>query len=165
MAEDDPGGEPFIENFRKELSQTSEFIQVVLNGHFDVERHLDEFVDQIFYHPGYLEKARLTFFQKVHVAQAYTELSHDRPEWRLMLELNALRNKIAHRSTRRRTMFSTSQLTRIMDEVSTEKAKTERLGISASDVVVFAALTCSGYLVVLTDQLKKAQGFDVEEDD
>src|ERR1700710_2631703 len=100
----------FIEKFRKQLSETDPFIQLVLNGHFDVEQQLDEFVDQIFFHPQYLEKGRLRFFHKVHIAQAYTQISHDRPEWRLMLELNSLRNKIAHRSTRKSTFFDISDL-------------------------------------------------------
>src|SRR5882757_1836067 len=99
MADDDD--DDFIPKFRQQLLETSEFVRVLLNGHFDVERQLDEFLEQIFLHPKHLESARLTFFQKTNIARAYAPpKSDDRPEWRLMLELNALRNKMAHRSTK-----------------------------------------------------------------
>jgi hypothetical protein len=155
-----------LEAFRKQLSETTPFIQVVLNGHFDVERQLDEFVDQIFLYPKHLENARLGFFQKVHIARAYAPPeSDDRPEWRLMLELNSLRNKIAHRNTRKSTFFDVSGLLRIMNEIGSEESKEKRKGIAAEDAVVHAAAICSGYLIYLKEGLMRAQGFEVEEDD
>ena len=97
MAEGQEDRDEFIEAFRKQLGHVDKFIQLVLNSHLEVEGHLDEFVDRIFFHPEHLEDARLSFPQKVHIARSYTTDSNNAAEWRVMLALHAMRNKIAHR--------------------------------------------------------------------
>jgi hypothetical protein len=91
----------FIKSFHKDLLHVDDFVQVVLNGHLEVEGHLDDVIDLLFFHSSYIEEAGLGFYHKVHIARASFELGHSRPEWRLMLELNKLRNKVAHRSARK----------------------------------------------------------------
>jgi hypothetical protein len=78
MTEDE--SENFIEGFRKDLLYVDDFVQAVLNGHLKVESELDDIIDLIF------------------LSRASCESGHARPEWALMLALNSLRNKLAHRS-------------------------------------------------------------------
>jgi hypothetical protein len=88
----------FIEEFRKHLGHVNELLQLFLNSHLEVEGDLDRFLGEMFFHPEYLEDARISFAQKVQIAPAYTPEDHDRPEWHVMLVLNKIRNDIAHRS-------------------------------------------------------------------
>jgi hypothetical protein len=60
MAEDEEGPDDFIEKFRTHLGHVNEFVQLVLNSHLEIEGHLDEFIDRMFFHPEHLEDARLT---------------------------------------------------------------------------------------------------------
>src|SRR5258706_11254651 len=92
MAEELENSNAFIERFRAHLSRLDELVHVVLNAHCDTEAALDSFLNVMFYNPQHLEDARLTYLQKTHISRAYNELSNNRPEWQLMLVLNALRN-------------------------------------------------------------------------
>lgn len=70
---------------------------VTLKGHLIVEGVLFAVVAESLPGPIYLEKARLTFFQLMHVARGMhcSPLVRD-DIWDLMGELNALRNALAH---------------------------------------------------------------------
>jgi hypothetical protein len=60
----------FIEKFRKDLSHADAFVQVVINGHLEVESHLDDVIDLLFFHPAYIEQSGVGFYQKVQIARA-----------------------------------------------------------------------------------------------
>lgn len=159
MADDD--ADQFIKEFRKHLSHTSEFIQTLLNAHLEVEGDLDTFLDQVFLNPEYLEKARLTFYQKVQLCRAYSDVNHHADDWLLMGALNALRNKIAHRSRRKMLKLDLREL-RGLVEGRSERLRADMQGASNAEVVVHAAALCCGFLSFLLDNLKRAQGFEAE---
>jgi hypothetical protein len=60
----------------------------------------------------------LSFYQKVYVARASCESGHARPEWALMLALNSLRTKLAHRSIRKELEINLSNFSSILRELS-----------------------------------------------
>ena len=161
---DDPDSHKFFLNFRAQLEKTDPFIQTVLNAHLDVEAHLDEFLDEVFFHPEDVERAQLGFYQKIYVARAFVELGRDRPEWLVMLELNAIRNKIAHRSNRVGMTVELKKLRGKLQQFGTDMFKDDIKKSNATDLVVNAALVCSGYLIHLTDELKRLQGKEVADD-
>ena len=99
MAEEDD----FINRFSEELHHASDFITVALNAHLEIERSLDGYINRIFEHTMYLDEAQLTFYQKVCITRAYAPTSHDRYEWGMMIFINTMRNKIAHRSRHRKS--------------------------------------------------------------
>ena len=94
--------------------------------------------------------------------RAYTPEFGNRPEWLLMLRLNKIRNDIAHRSRHKPLAINIAKLRRAAADTCTQKEETETL--DHEKLVVHAALTCCGFLAVLTDELKRAQGKEVEED-
>jgi hypothetical protein len=162
MVDDD--ADQFIKKFRKHLGHTSEFIQTLLNAHLEVEGDLDTFLDQVFLNPEYLEKARLSFYQKVQLCRAYSNVNHDAADWKLMDGLNALRNKVAHRSRHKVLKLDLRELRGLIEERS-ERLRSEMQGASNIEVVVHAAALCSGFLSFLLDNLKRAQGLEVDDDE
>src|SRR6266566_4799279 len=103
MAKDEADTDAFIKEFREELSTIDEFVQVVLNSHFVVERDLDGVLAAIFYHPERLERAELRFMQKVHLARAFTWNMDEMDDWALIAKLNALRNEVVHKRRNEQT--------------------------------------------------------------
>jgi hypothetical protein len=154
----------FIEKLRAHLGHVNEFVQLVLNSHLEVEGDLDKLVDRIFFHPEHLEDARLSFPQKVHIARSYTTESHNAKEWSVMLALHAMRNRIAHRSRNKVLKVNVTPLREVTSKAfpSNMRLTIKRLG--GTDVVVYAAALCCGFLVVLEEELAKAQGEEIEED-
>ena len=73
-----------------------------------------------------------------------------------MLGLNQIRNDIAHRSRHKPLKIEVNKLRKATIGMSRKKKEVESLDIEK--LVVYAALTCCGFLIMLTDELKKAQG-------
>jgi hypothetical protein len=160
MTEDE--SKNFIEGFRKDLLYVDDFVQVVVNGHLKVESHLDDLIDLIFFQPAYIEKAHLSFYQKVHVARASCELGHARPEWALMLALNSLRNKLAHRSMRKELEINLSNFSSLPREMNPNGFKVEDL--NGHDLIVHVVAMCSGYLLILRDEHRELRGLEPLDD-
>lgn len=164
MAEKDNERDEFIEQFKIQLLHVDEFVQTILNAHWEVEGHLDQFLERIFLHPEVIEEGRLQFFAKVHIARAYTP-DHSRPEWPLMLALNTLRNQIAHRSRNRPLLVDTKKLKSLLVNCYSAHGKMPVQNLSTKDIVVYSAAICCGFLLVLDEQLARAKGEWVEGED
>jgi hypothetical protein len=162
MSTNEEKKDKFIQNFREHLGDVNGLLQVFLNGHLEVEGDLDSFLNEMFFRPEYLEDARLSFAQKVQIARAYTPEDHSRPEWELMLRLNKIRNDIAHRSRHKPLKIEIERLREATAKTYLRKDVVANL--DPLDVVVRAVAMCCGFLGVMTDLLKKAQGKPVEED-
>jgi hypothetical protein len=162
---DDSDSREFFLKFRAQLEKTDPFIQTVLNAHLDVEAHLEEFLDEIFFHPEDVERARLRVYQKICIARAFVELGRDRPEWLVMLELNTIRNKVAHRSNRVGMTIELRKLRDTLQQFGSDVFKDDIKKASPTDLVVNAALVCSGYLLHLIDELKRLQGKEVSDEE
>jgi hypothetical protein len=86
------------ERFRRLLPPLVNLELVVLKGHLLIEEQLQGFLRAISRHPKSLDDARLNFMQTVHLARALGGLPHcDRSLWTLVVDLNKLRNRLAHR--------------------------------------------------------------------
>jgi hypothetical protein len=110
-----------------------------------------------------VERAQLRFYQKIYIARAFVELGRDRPEWLVMLELNVIRNKIAHRSNRVGMTVKFGKLRDKLQQFGTDTDEIKKA--NPTDLVVNAALVCSGYLLHLTDELKRLKGEEVSDDE
>ena len=76
----------------------SDLTLIILKGHLLFEESLNELFKKLLKSPTSVDDARLTFFQKVCVAQAIMDNVEKHPHfWRSLKRLNALRNKFAYR--------------------------------------------------------------------
>ena len=164
MIENREGRDEFIEAFRKQLEHVDDFIQTVLNAHLEVEGQLEKFLDRIFFHPEYIEDGRLQFFNKVHVARAYTTESHNAPEWSMMLALNTIRNKVAHRSRNKVLEINMVELTKSLAKTHSSRDRASIKNLSHKDVVVYSPAICSGFLLILEEQLARAKGEPIDDE-
>jgi hypothetical protein len=117
-----------------------------LKGHLIIESALDNILDLIFFHPEHLNEARLTFSQKVHLARGYALRKNANPLWTLILELNSLRNEIAHRLSRERRQ---QKVARIREICRTEMDPDTYRWIEGSPdelAVNMACAECLGFL-------------------
>ncbi|MBI1423112.1 MAG: hypothetical protein GC149_06575 [Gammaproteobacteria bacterium] len=70
---------------------------LILRGHLLVEELLDEILETWLKNPNVLIDARLTFYQKMKLAQGITSKQDDKFTWKPIELLNQLRNKISHK--------------------------------------------------------------------
>jgi hypothetical protein len=164
MTDEELQAENFIKAFRERLHHVDDFVQVVLNGHLEIEGHLDDYMQRIFAHPKYLQEARLSFSQKVCIARAYTPETHDRVDWQVMVLFNQIRNKIAHRKRDAVLLLDVSKIRKLVEGVS-KKASADMKLAEGKDVMVYAAALCSGYLAIMEEQLAVYRGEQVVEEE
>ena len=84
------------ERFRRLLPALVNLELVVLKGHLLIEEQLQEFLRATSRYPKSLDDARLNFMQTVHLVRALGGLPHH-DIWTLVVDLNKLRNRLAHR--------------------------------------------------------------------
>jgi hypothetical protein len=148
MAEDDDESKGFEEAFRAYLSEADDIVLVTLKGHLEVERRLDNVLRINFIHPEYFEKLGLDFGQRVQIAQAYTPAPGAR-DWRLIRGLNSLRNEIAHGGKNRAAKIG--ELRKILLEAAVPKFREKLRVADEKEVVILAAMMCSGFLAYQED--------------
>jgi|SRR5579864_4078040 len=69
---------------------------VILKGHLVIEERLTAVIEKFVFHPEHLDKARLTFAQKVTIARSLSLDEDKNSMWNLIEKLNVLRNKLSH---------------------------------------------------------------------
>ncbi len=70
---------------------------VILRGHLLIEELLDDIISFYLKEPSAINDARLTFFQKMRLAQGILGKKNDDSTWKVIEALNRLRNQISHR--------------------------------------------------------------------
>ena len=69
---------------------------VVLKGHLVVEEKITAAIEKFVFHPEQLERARLSFADKVAIARSISLYGANNSMGDVVLKLNALRNRLAH---------------------------------------------------------------------
>jgi|SRR5258708_606039 len=103
----------YMKEFRGHLRQVDEVAQVVLKGHLIIESVLENIITLGLYYPQYLQDARLSFYQKVHIAKALCLRKNTVATWKLILAVNELRNAIAHSLSGEKRTTKMEQLRRL----------------------------------------------------
>jgi hypothetical protein len=85
-----------IRNWIGLLAARDEVLDRVLRGHLLIEESLDLLIQPYLSPREALEKARLSFPQKLTLAQALAPEHGDAQIWKAITKLNVLRNKVAH---------------------------------------------------------------------
>jgi hypothetical protein len=153
--DEEESNEDFFQRFREHLNEVDEVSNVILKGHLEVEGHLDDVVDLIFFRPEYLRKIRLRFYEKVQIAKAYCPDPNAR-DWGVIECLSEVRNSIAHKSIEKRRAAKIAKLQEKMsgwglNELHGEKVTDEK------EIVILAAARCSGFLSFLEDSVRKVR--------
>lgn len=154
----------FISKFRENLRHVNESVAIALNAHLEIESNLDDYLGAIFAHPRYLEEARLSFFHKLAIARAYTPVTHDRPEWVMMTLINAIRNKIAHRTKDKAPQIDVGRLRIVLDE-SFERLRSELEGADPREIIIYAAAISSGFLALLEEEVSQTERVRIHQED
>lgn len=71
-------------------------VLLILNAHLVIEKHLRSFLASKFSNPEALNAARLTFHQILLLAKAFHEPGEHEWLWNVIIQLNKLRNELAH---------------------------------------------------------------------
>lgn len=69
---------------------------IILKGHLVVEERINAVLEKFVFHPEFMDKARLTFAQKLNVARAMSLDESENSMWEVLERLNALRNRLSH---------------------------------------------------------------------
>jgi hypothetical protein len=69
---------------------------VVLKGHLVLEEKMTSIIEKFVFHPQHLEKARLTFAQKIAVCRSLSLDEDKNSMWELVGQLNTFRNALSH---------------------------------------------------------------------
>jgi hypothetical protein len=69
---------------------------IILKGHLVLEERLNAIFKKFVFNPDHLERARLTFAQKLAVARSISLDQDKHSLWELVEKLNTLRNKLSH---------------------------------------------------------------------
>jgi hypothetical protein len=163
--QEDNESDSFFREYHKDLCQIDEAAQIVLRAHFQVEAALDKYLSAIFRHPEYLR--RLSFFSRLQIARAYTPVSHNEPEWRVIETLNVMRNVIVHGGSGEDRTAKLGELYKALTAINRGTIrKIVESTTNYTEIVTHGALVGGGFLLVLEEELLRAQGrWNEEEDD
>lgn len=78
------------------LSDVDELSHILLKGHLLIEELLFRVIADYLNSETYVERARLSFYQKTHLAHAICGDSADPLIWQMIEHINSLRNAMAH---------------------------------------------------------------------
>jgi|SRR5271165_6921276 len=86
---------PLVDEFDKQISEIDQLATAVLKTHFLIEEFIDLILEEVARNPQHLELER-PFIQKVKWIRAFAPMGDDE-RWQLILAINTLRNKVAHK--------------------------------------------------------------------
>lgn len=92
-----PVSETAYQRFRRLLPARHNPELIVLKGHLLVEAELERFLQAASRHPDQLNDARLSFVQKTCLVRAFSGWPPKDSLWLFIIQLNVLRNRLAHR--------------------------------------------------------------------
>jgi hypothetical protein len=139
-----------------ELSKIDEIGQIVLNGQIQIESHIDDILAVIFFHPEHiLTGLRIDFERKVRIVRAYSLRTHNWPPWDLILAFSQLRNAIAHTSDGEKRQERMGAVRSAFFKTRLPGRLTEFDGANDRAIALVACASCSGFLQVLEDEMRR----------
>jgi len=129
----------------------------ILKGHLVLEERITAVIEKFVFHPEHLDKARLSFAQKVAVARCLSLDESGNSVWEVIEKLNALRNKLSHSldgAPRTRAMESLrAAYTRECGGKLTEDEEDER-------VLLASVLSlCLGFVHAFEQEVERFKGY------
>jgi len=146
--------EKYRADFEEQMHDIDELAQVIVKGHLIIEGALENIISQMFFHPEYVLDARLSFHQKVGLARAYGLRKDKISVWSLILEINKLRNEMAHRLRNKRRELVLVRFRRVaLAEINPEKRSMFEGGAD-QDLAIIACSMSLGFLAELEQDTK-----------
>jgi hypothetical protein len=136
----------YLNALNKEMERVDALAQTILKGHLIIEAALDNILAIILFHPEHLREARLTFNQKVHIARCYALRKNTNPVWNVILEINSLRNEIAHRLEGEKRRAKIARLREICRAEMDPAIDQVIDGATDEVVVTMSSAMCLGFL-------------------
>ena len=147
------------QRFEEQLRYVDEAALVVLKGHLLIEEMLDSIISTFVFHGEFIEKANLSFWQKVAIARSMSLDEHQNEMWDIALKLNALRNDLAHAldspARAKKTQAIVDSYFQLADDAPDfEKQK----GVDDHIVLMFAVGFFLGFLSTFQDEVQRFRG-------
>jgi hypothetical protein len=150
---EDEGG--FYEEFKKDIRLVDELANLVLRGHYILERDIDRIIRHIFFHPERILDGPFlfNFDRKVRLVRAMSRNASEHPHWDVVTALNALRNTIAHHGYEDR-QAKIDYLRELCSKTAKLEKHEKEHGSSYMEVVTFAFALGTGFLVHIEEDLE-----------
>jgi hypothetical protein len=119
---------------------------VVLKGHLLIEEEINKILEAKLFHPKYIKETKFDVFQKILLCRALCPKANESIHWRLIISLNQLRNKVAHK-------LSSSERKRDLDEIKKimyEVAQASSISLKGRDdyyIIESAFAVTHGFLI------------------
>jgi hypothetical protein len=144
----------FLNRFHERISAIDQLATAVLKSHLEVEEQLDLTLAVVAKNPKHLER-RPSFFQKVRWIRAFRPMGDDK-RWQLVLALNDLRNKVAHKTD---GPDRKGAMQKLRKELADSGLVTSRIGKEQQakdyNVVLLSAIYSNALIVQVRDQIRK----------
>ena len=85
-----------LNRFLEHLPKNGDVELAILKCHLLIEELLEKVITREAKNHGYLERAKLEFSQKMHLARAYSQLEQETWLWGAIKKLNDTRNELVH---------------------------------------------------------------------
>ena len=156
MGKEEKRSDEFLVQFRKQMSEVNELSNIILNGHLEVEKHLDDAVDLIFFRPEQLHSLRLSFYEKVQIAKAYCP-DPDAKDWEVIKCFGELRNSIAHMKVNEKKDARLKKLRQTMRGWGAASFREIIKDADDKELIIQASALCSAFLLFLEDSTWKVR--------
>lgn len=133
---------------------------VILKGHLLIEESLNFIIENFVHHSDFMNKAKLTFYQKLNIARSMSLNEQENSMWVLIEKINTLRNDFSHRleSDKRE-----SKIQVIISLYKTEMKSTDfEHDWENEDLPTFLAFVislCLGFLTAFEAEVKRFKRF------
>lgn len=73
------------------------YTDTILKAHLKIESVIDSIIKEFIFNSIFIDEAKITFFQKVKIAQSMSLDNYNDPLWEVILLLNNMRNSAVHK--------------------------------------------------------------------
>jgi hypothetical protein len=157
MVDSEATASKYLADFTKHM-KVDEVALTVLKGHLYIEMILNNILEVIFFYPDYVADARMSFYQKLHIARGHAFNKDKIAMWDLILAVNALRNEIAHNLDGKRRAKKMEALRSIVLADPSDPLRSEMQTASDDKVVRYACAISAGFLDAYEENLKDLRG-------
>jgi len=138
---------PDLQRFLQHMPPDDDITLIVLKGHLLIEEKLEHIIGLIVAHSDRLNDLRLTFAQKVALAQAMCWSKHESDMWDLIACVNSLRNEFAHQLESPKTQAKLNRLLEVLHaSIERKEMRDWMAGLSEPQQLKYSIAFALGFL-------------------
>lgn len=119
---------------------------IVIKGHLLLEESLNFIIEKFVHHPANIERARLSFYQKVFLVKSMSVSNNDDNIWNLVEKLNSLRKDFAHNLESERRNDKIQIIRQLYEEEISEEYRGDWDNHEVAECLGFCFSLCLGFL-------------------